>query len=117
MLIEKRLKETLSRSFKKTNIYDRWLDRQSWGEIFRKSFDLKWAQQTLDPILGCLKMKKRSIKIHRLEKELVYLTALSIDRGEQLFNTRLRRLIASQRRDVEKLANRLSFRLRAREVG
>lgn len=39
----------------------------------------------MDPILGCLKMKKHSIKVHRVEKDLVYLTTLSMNKHNQLF--------------------------------
>ncbi|MBC6476709.1 MAG: hypothetical protein GDA56_01805 [Hormoscilla sp. GM7CHS1pb] len=85
MLVEKTLRETFSRSFKKKPVQNYWSDRRSWGEIFRNTFDLRWTQHVLDPILGCLKMKKHSIKVHRVEKDLVYLTTLSINKHNQLF--------------------------------
>lgn len=85
MLVEKTLRETFSRSFKKKPVQNYWSDRRSWGEIFRNTFDLRWTQHVLDPILGCLKMKKHSIKVHRVEKDLVYLTTLSINKRKQLF--------------------------------
>ncbi|MBC6455072.1 MAG: hypothetical protein GDA43_19230 [Hormoscilla sp. SP5CHS1] len=85
MLVEKTLRETFSRSFKKKRVQNYWSDRRSWGEIFRNTFDLRWTQHVLDPILGCLKMTKHSIKVHRVEKDLVYLTTLSINKHNQLF--------------------------------
>lgn len=59
--------------------------QKEWGEVFRESFDLKWQHQILDPVLGCLKKSKHSIEIHRLEKDLVYLSAKSISQRCQLF--------------------------------
>lgn len=59
--------------------------RRAWGEIFRKEFDVTWQHQILEPVLGCLKKNKYPIEIHRLEKDLVYLCAKSINKRRQLF--------------------------------
>lgn len=58
---------------------------KAWGDILRSAFPWEKTLSVLDPILGCLKMNKHSIQIHRLEKDLVYLTAMSIDKGAQIF--------------------------------
>ena len=66
-------------------MHHNWSERRAWGEIFRESFNLEWTHQVLDPLLGRLKRKKHSIQIHRLEKDLIYLSALSISKCNQLF--------------------------------
>lgn len=60
-------------------------EQRAWGEIFREGFSWEWTHQVLDPLLGCLKSKKHSIQIHSLEKELIYLSSLSISKRRQLF--------------------------------
>jgi hypothetical protein len=80
-----------------------WAEQRVWGEIFRDFFysehssdseenpDLEdnykseWMHHVLEPVLGCLKRNKYSIQIHRLEKDLIYLSALSISQQRQLF--------------------------------
>ncbi|MDJ0619805.1 MAG: hypothetical protein QNJ63_24195 [Calothrix sp. MO_192.B10] len=56
-----------------------------WGEIFRGIFNSEVRHQLFDRILGCLKRSKHSIQIHPLEKDLVYLSALSISKKRQIF--------------------------------
>lgn len=85
MLTEQISGGTLSSSLEQQQKYLIWANHQEWGEIFRQSFNLEWKYQVLEPILGCLKRDKQSIQIHRLEKDLVYLSARSIYKRHQLF--------------------------------
>jgi hypothetical protein len=80
-----------------------WADQRAWGEIFRDFFysepsseskknpDLEykfkseWMHHVLEPVLGCLKKNNYPIQIHTLEKDLIYLSALSISQQRQLF--------------------------------
>jgi len=59
--------------------------KRPWGEIFRESFNSEVRHQLFERILGCLKRSRHSIQIHPLEKDLVYLSALSISKKRQLF--------------------------------
>jgi len=68
--------------------------RQSWGNVFYDTFPLDWSTQLLDPLLGWLRRKRARgsycsgeypLNIHRLEKDLVYLAALAINKKAQLF--------------------------------
>lgn len=68
--------------------------RQSWGDVFYDEFPLDWTIQLLDPLLGWLRGKRARgsywsgdypLNIHRLEKDLVYLAALAINKKAQLF--------------------------------
>lgn len=58
---------------------------KAWGEVLQSAFPREQMLSLLDPILGCLKINKHSLQIHRLEKDLVYLIALSIANRHQLF--------------------------------
>jgi len=66
--------------------------RQSWGNVFYDTFPLDWSTQLLDPLLGWLRRKRARgsycsgeypLNIHRLEKDLVYLAALAINKKAQ----------------------------------
>ncbi|WP_216669977.1 hypothetical protein [Brasilonema sennae] len=61
------------------------LTEEPWGEIFRGSFNSEVRHQVFERILGCLKRNSNSIQIHTLEKDLTYLSALSISKKRQLF--------------------------------
>jgi hypothetical protein len=62
--------------------------RVFWGEVLTEHFRTarpEFVHQVLDPLLGSLKVKRHSIFIHRLEKDLLYLAALSMAKCSQLF--------------------------------
>ena len=91
-----------------TSARQAWAKRP-WGEIFRELFNAEATHKAFDEfnasiektqqksinsevrhslfeqILGCLKRNRHSIQIHPLEKDLVYLSALSIHKKRQLF--------------------------------
>ncbi len=58
---------------------------KAWGDVLRSAFPWEKTLSVLDPILGCLKMNKHSIAIHQLEKDLLYLIAMSIEKRSQIF--------------------------------
>jgi hypothetical protein len=78
-------------------------EQRDWGEIFRdffyseyssnleensdpeSKFKPEWMHHVLEPVLGCLNKNKHSLQIHRIEKDLLYLSALSISKQRQLF--------------------------------
>ncbi|NEP01615.1 MAG: hypothetical protein F6K58_23755 [Symploca sp. SIO2E9] len=83
--------------------YQACIAQRKWGEIFRESFYFdnssdpgessdsednfkrEWMHHVLEPVLGCLKINRHSLQIHPIEKELIYLSALSISQRCQLF--------------------------------
>ncbi|WP_236739258.1 hypothetical protein [[Phormidium ambiguum] IAM M-71] len=85
MFAEQISEEILPSSFVYSQKQQICQEKRSWGEIFTESLSLEWMHQVLDPLLGCLKRKKHSIQIHRLEKDLVYLSAISISKSHQIF--------------------------------
>ncbi|MEW6498780.1 MAG: hypothetical protein AB1589_40715, partial [Cyanobacteriota bacterium] len=78
-------------------------EQRDWGEIFRdffysehssnleedsdseRKFKSEWMHHVLEPVLGCLNRNKHSLQIHRIEKDLIYLSALNISKQRQLF--------------------------------
>lgn len=69
--------------------------RESWGEFFCSQMPLTSAIHLLDPLLGRLKTGKPAkagcwsrdypLRIHRIEKDLIYLAAKAISEKAQLF--------------------------------
>jgi len=68
--------------------------RQSWGDVFYDALSLKWTFHNLDPLLGWLKGRRgrgsywsadHPLNIHRLEKDLAYLSVVAINKSAQLF--------------------------------
>ncbi|MEQ8539159.1 MAG: hypothetical protein RIB93_17115 [Coleofasciculus sp. D1-CHI-01] len=79
--------KTIQSSVEQRHIHRLETERRFWGDIFRDSsnFNPEWMHQVFEPSLGCLKQKKHSIQIHRLEKDLIYLSALTIYQRHQVF--------------------------------
>jgi len=87
MLADQIFVKTIQSSVEQRHIHRLETERRFWGDIFRDSsnFNPEWMHQVLEPSLGCLKQKKHSIQIHRLEKDLIYLSALTIYQRHQVF--------------------------------
>ena len=68
--------------------------RRSWGKVFYNALPLEWTFHHLDPLLGWLTGRRargsywstnHPLNIHRLEKDLAYLSVVAINKRAQLF--------------------------------